>query len=91
VTRLPYVVVWAASISPLSLDHLSASSAFSSQLLVRKGQYTGCGASMASHVVVIDSTARRAVVKVSLSKHLSDVLEEACGKLGVSASQYGLK
>lgn len=46
---------------------------------------------MASHVVVIDSTARRAVVKVSPSKHLSDVLEEACGKLGTSASQSGLK
>lgn len=46
---------------------------------------------MASHVVVIDSTARRAVVKVSPSKHLTEVLEEACGKLGASANQYGLK
>ncbi|ERF70996.1 hypothetical protein EPUS_03275 [Endocarpon pusillum Z07020] len=46
---------------------------------------------MTSHVVVIDSTARRAVVKVTATKHLSDVLEEACSKLGTSASQYGLK
>jgi tether containing UBX domain for GLUT4 len=46
---------------------------------------------MASHVVVIASTARRVVVKVTPSKHLSDVLEEACSKLGAIASQYGLK
>ncbi|KAI5306784.1 hypothetical protein KEM56_007157 [Ascosphaera pollenicola] len=46
---------------------------------------------MASHVVVIDSSARRATVKVTPSKHLSDVLSEACTKLGVDASQYGLK
>ena len=46
---------------------------------------------MASHVVVIDTTARRATVKVTPSKHLSDVLEEACAKLGLKASQYGLK
>jgi tether containing UBX domain for GLUT4 len=46
---------------------------------------------MASHVVVIDSTARRAVIKVSPTKHISDVLEEACAKLGAKASQYGLK
>lgn len=46
---------------------------------------------MASHVVVIDSTARRAVIKVSPTKHLSDVLEDACSKLGATAIQYGLK
>jgi len=45
----------------------------------------------ASHVVVIDSTARRATVKTTPNKHLSDILEEACSKLGVSATQYGLK
>ncbi|EAS28331.3 UBX domain-containing protein [Coccidioides immitis RS] len=46
---------------------------------------------MASHVVVIDSTARRATVKVTPAKHLSDVLGEACAKLGLDATQYGLK
>ncbi|KAI9821593.1 MAG: hypothetical protein M1832_003267 [Thelocarpon impressellum] len=46
---------------------------------------------MASHVVVIDSTARRAVVKVTPGKYLSDVLQEACKKLGLTASLYGLK
>lgn len=44
-----------------------------------------------SHVVVIDTTARRAVVKVTPAKHLSDVLQEACKKLGFDATQYGLK
>ncbi|KAL1965645.1 hypothetical protein VTN77DRAFT_5322 [Rasamsonia byssochlamydoides] len=46
---------------------------------------------MSSHVVVIDSTARRAVVKTTPSKPLADVLHEACAKLGFDASQYGLK
>ncbi|KIX97779.1 uncharacterized protein Z520_06557 [Fonsecaea multimorphosa CBS 102226] len=46
---------------------------------------------MASHVVVIDSTARRATVKTTPGKNLSEVLEEACTKLGVNAAQYGLK
>jgi tether containing UBX domain for GLUT4 len=46
---------------------------------------------MSSHVVVIDSTARRAVVKTNPSKPLADVLQEACTKLGLAASQYGLK
>ncbi|OAP54902.1 hypothetical protein AYL99_10602 [Fonsecaea erecta] len=46
---------------------------------------------MASHVVVIDSTARRATVKTTPSKTLSEVLEEACAKLGGNAAQYGLK
>ncbi|KAI9848689.1 MAG: hypothetical protein M1837_006776 [Sclerophora amabilis] len=44
-----------------------------------------------SHVVVIDSTARRATIKVTPTKHLSDVLQEACAKLGLNATQYGLK
>ncbi|OKL62257.1 hypothetical protein UA08_02810 [Talaromyces atroroseus] len=46
---------------------------------------------MSSHVVVIDSTARRAVIKTNPSKPLADVLQEACSKLGLNASQYGLK
>ncbi|KAI1964960.1 hypothetical protein LOZ58_001652 [Ophidiomyces ophidiicola] len=46
---------------------------------------------MSSHVVVIDSTARRATVKVTPAKHLSDILGEACAKLGLDAVQYGLK
>lgn len=46
---------------------------------------------MSSHVVVIATNARRAAVKVTPSTHLSDVLAEACQKLGFNASQYGLK
>ncbi|KIV78158.1 hypothetical protein PV11_09904 [Exophiala sideris] len=46
---------------------------------------------MASHVVVIDTTARRTTIKTTPNKPLSEVLEEACGKLGVNAAQYGLK
>ncbi|KAL1958771.1 hypothetical protein VTO42DRAFT_3890 [Malbranchea cinnamomea] len=46
---------------------------------------------MASHVVVLDSTARRAQVKVTPSKHLSEVLGEACSKLGLDPTQYGMK
>ncbi|EEP79943.1 conserved hypothetical protein [Uncinocarpus reesii 1704] len=46
---------------------------------------------MSSHVVVIDTTARRATIKVTPAKHLSDVLGEACAKLGLDATQYGLK
>ena len=46
---------------------------------------------MASHVVVIDASARRHQVKTTPGKHLSEVLEEACEKLGLNAAQYGLK
>ncbi|KAL2415735.1 hypothetical protein ABEF95_002989 [Exophiala dermatitidis] len=46
---------------------------------------------MASHVVVINSTARRTTIKTTPNKTLSEVLEEACGKLGLNAAQYGLK
>lgn len=46
---------------------------------------------MASNVVVIDSAARRATVKTTPNTYLSDVLAEACTKLGANASQYGLK
>ncbi len=46
---------------------------------------------MASHVVVIDATARRAQIKTTPGKHLSEILEEACAKLGISGIQYGLK
>jgi len=46
---------------------------------------------MSSHVVVIDSTARRAVVKTTPAKPMTDVLQEACAKLGYDPSQHGLK
>lgn len=46
---------------------------------------------MSAHVVVIDATARRATIKTTPGKHLSDILQEACSKLGYNASQYGLK
>ncbi|KAF3389556.1 Tether containing UBX domain for GLUT4 [Penicillium rolfsii] len=46
---------------------------------------------MSAHVVVIDATARRATIKTTPGKHLTDILQEACSKLGYDASQYGLK
>ncbi|KAL4819149.1 GLUT4 regulating protein TUG-domain-containing protein [Aspergillus spinulosporus] len=46
---------------------------------------------MSSHVVVLDSTARRATIKTTPGKYLTDILQEACKKLGLDASQYGLK
>lgn len=46
---------------------------------------------MASHVVVIDSALKRAQIKVTPQKYLSDVLEEACSKLGHKPEQYTLK
>jgi tether containing UBX domain for GLUT4 len=46
---------------------------------------------MASHVVVIDSTARRAQIKTTPNKPLTEVLEEACVKLGLKSTNYGLK
>ena len=46
---------------------------------------------MASNVVVIDAAAKRYVIKTTPGKHLSEVLEEACSKFGVNATQYGLK
>ncbi|KAK5365884.1 hypothetical protein LTS13_008538 [Exophiala xenobiotica] len=46
---------------------------------------------MASHVVVIDSALRRTTIKTTPTTSLSEVLEEACSKLGLNAAQYGLK
>ncbi|KAJ6094963.1 hypothetical protein N7467_002476 [Penicillium canescens] len=46
---------------------------------------------MSAHVVVIDATARRATIKTTPTKPMTDVLQEACSKLGYNASQYGLK
>lgn len=46
---------------------------------------------MSAHVVVIDATARRATIKTTPAKHLTDILQEACSKLGYNASQYSLK
>ncbi|KAJ5194005.1 GLUT4 regulating protein TUG [Penicillium cf. griseofulvum] len=46
---------------------------------------------MSAHVVVIDATARRATIKTTPTKHLTDILQEACTKLGYNASQYSLK
>lgn len=49
---------------------------------------------MATNVVVIDSTARRATVKTTPGLYLSDVLQQACEKLNVPSAnigQYGLK
>lgn len=46
---------------------------------------------MASHVVVIDTSFRKSTVKVTPGSYLSDVLEEACKKLGLKSTNYGLK
>ncbi|KAF9884171.1 hypothetical protein FE257_002229 [Aspergillus nanangensis] len=46
---------------------------------------------MSAHVVVLDSTARRATIKTTPGKYMTDVLQEACRKLGIDANQYGLK
>jgi hypothetical protein len=46
---------------------------------------------MAAQVYVLDSSARRATIKVTPGKYLTDVLEEACAKLGYKSSNYGLK
>ncbi|KAK5076804.1 hypothetical protein LTS08_005974 [Lithohypha guttulata] len=47
---------------------------------------------MATNVVVIDSTARRAIIKTNPGMYLSDVLQQASQKLGIpDASQYGLR
>ncbi|KAJ5655400.1 hypothetical protein N7507_007350 [Penicillium longicatenatum] len=46
---------------------------------------------MSAHVVVIDATAKRATIKTTPGKHLTDILQEACSKLGYNSSQYGLK
>ncbi|KAI9765852.1 MAG: hypothetical protein M1840_007134 [Geoglossum simile] len=44
-----------------------------------------------SHVVIIDPRARRVAIKVTPARFLSDVLKEACTKLGLDAGQYTLK
>ena len=46
---------------------------------------------MSSHVVILDSSARRTTIKTSPGSHLSEVLQQACTKLGLDASQYGLR
>lgn len=46
---------------------------------------------MASQVFVLDSRAHRATIKVTPGKYLTEVLEEACTKLGLNARNYGLK
>ena len=46
---------------------------------------------MAAHVMVIDATARNVKIKTLPGKYLTDILEEACTKLGRDASRYGLK
>ena len=46
---------------------------------------------MASHVVIIDSSLRRANVKCTPNTFLSDVLAEACQKLKLPPEQYSLR
>jgi tether containing UBX domain for GLUT4 len=44
-----------------------------------------------AHVVVIDTSFRRVTIKVTPGKYMTDVLDEACTKFGIKASNYGLK
>ncbi|KAL7814106.1 GLUT4 regulating protein TUG domain-containing protein [Trichoderma gracile] len=46
---------------------------------------------MSSHVVVIATDLRRTTVKVTPGTYLSDVLEEACKKLGLDSNKYLIK
>jgi tether containing UBX domain for GLUT4 len=46
---------------------------------------------MATNVVILDSSFRRLTVKVTPGKFLSEVLEEACDKWKLNASNHGLK
>ncbi|KAL8873741.1 MAG: hypothetical protein Q9174_000827 [Haloplaca sp. 1 TL-2023] len=46
---------------------------------------------MASNVVVIDASARRVTIKTTPTKILSDILQEACAKLGADANIHGLQ
>lgn len=46
---------------------------------------------MSSHVVVIATDLRRTTIKVSPGTYLSDVLAEACKKLGLDGDKYLLK
>ncbi|KAK1239654.1 hypothetical protein MKX07_001108 [Trichoderma sp. CBMAI-0711] len=46
---------------------------------------------MSSHVVVIATDLRRTTVKVSPGTYLSDVLDEACKKLGLDSNKYLIK
>lgn len=46
---------------------------------------------MASHLIVVDANLKRAQIKVTPQKFLSDVLEDACAKLGHKPDQYTLK
>ncbi|KAL7927477.1 GLUT4 regulating protein TUG domain-containing protein [Trichoderma austrokoningii] len=44
-----------------------------------------------SHVVVINTDLRRTTIKVNPGTYLSDVLAEACNKLGLDSDKYSIK
>ncbi|EKG14997.1 UBX domain-containing protein [Macrophomina phaseolina MS6] len=46
---------------------------------------------MASHVVVVDTSARTARIKTTPGKHLTEVLAEACAKFSLNPDNYTLK
>ena len=46
---------------------------------------------MGFKVVVVDSTARRATIDTTPTSSLSDVLQEACAKLGQDSRLHSLK
>ena len=79
-TSSPKKLIRFSTLQPLAFNTQSGGFLHSSDLFC-----------MASHVVVLDSSARRAVIKTTPAKHLADVLQEACIKLGLDASRHGLK
>ncbi|KAK7536660.1 GLUT4 regulating protein TUG-domain-containing protein [Phyllosticta citricarpa] len=78
--------------SPPLARLLELASARPDPLLHHRRQLALCRARrMASHVVVVDSSARRATIRTTPAKALSDVLQEACTKFGIRADNYTLK
>lgn len=46
---------------------------------------------MASHVYVVDASARRTMIKTQPNTHLRTVLDEACDKMKLDPEHYTLK
>ena len=46
---------------------------------------------MASNIVIVDTSFRRHVVKISPNQPLSTALDNVCTKLKLDSSNYGLK
>ena len=75
-----------APTSSLLLTALAPGSSLSRRLDLLRYSRT-----MASHVVIVDSSFRRANIKCTPNTFLSDVLVEACQRLKLPPEHYGLK